>query len=315
LFLHALLGAAFCALLLKNEAMISLKRGNSDLSQSGIANYRCDYMSPTKTLVALCLIVAVSSQAFTASTRPVKHNKPQPYVPEPNELNSLSDNGHKLLWLAFFALFLPGIYFMSEMYKCDDGRRYFHFLTTMIAFIASLAYLTMATGHGVYIREFDGREFYYMRYIDWTITTPLMLLDILGFAGASADTKYWVIGCDILMIVAGLIGGFVDGEEKYYFWFFGVLVFLPILYQLLEGLKGNLANADESVRTLFNRVSVLTAITWSCYPIVWLAGEGHGNIDVDTECICYVLLDVLAKSLFGIIIISARDATTKLTAK
>jgi bacteriorhodopsin len=64
---------------------------------------------------------------------------------------------------------------------------------------------------------------------------------------------------------------------------------------------------------LFNRVSVLTAITWSCYPIVWLAGEGHGNISVDTECICYVVLDVLAKSLFGIIIVSARDATTQLT--
>jgi len=263
--------------------------------------------------IALVLCVVVSSQTFTASTRPVKHNKPQPYVPEPNAQNSLSDNGHKLLWLAFFSLVLPAVYFVSEMYKMDDGRRYYHFLTFMIGAIASLAYLAMATGNGMYRRPFDGREFYYARYIDWTLTTPLMLLDILGFAGASSDAKLWLVGCDLLMIISGLIGGFVEGNEKYYFWFFGCATFLPILYQLLGGLKPLLENKEESVQTLFNRVSVLTAITWSCYPIVWLAGEGHGNISVDTECICYVVLDVLAKSLFGIIIVSARDATTQLT--
>merc|ERR1719230_2522800 len=63
------------------------------------------------------------------------------------EPTALTDMGKKLLWVAFLGLAMP-------------------------------------TGHGVYIREFDGREFFYARYVDWAFTTPLQLLDICGFAGA-----------------------------------------------------------------------------------------------------------------------------------
>lgn len=262
--------------------------------------------------IALCL-AAVVAQDFTAQTRPVKHNKPQPYVPEPNEQNTLSDNGHKLLWLAFFALALPSGYFASEMFKQDDGKRYFHMITFGVTAIASLAYLAMATGNGVYVRPFDGREFFYARYIDWTFTTPLQLLDILGFAGASQDTVSWMLGADLLMIIAGLIGAFLDGNEKYYFWFFGMAMFIPILYMLVTGLKANLP-ADPAVQAVYGRIAMLTAVTWSCYPVVWLAAEGTGNISADTEAICYTILDVLAKSFFGIIIVSARDACNTATA-
>merc|ERR1719488_194780 len=72
----------------------------------------------------------------------------------------------------------------------------------------------MATGHGVYIREFDGREFFYARYVDWAFTTPLQLLDICGFAGASDDQTMWLLGVDFLMIIAGLIGAFLEARRS-----------------------------------------------------------------------------------------------------
>merc|ERR1712178_431377 len=87
-----------------------------------------------------------------------------------------------------------------------DGSRKYHIITFGITAIASLAYLTMATGHGVYIRPFDGREFFYARYIDWAFTTPLQLTDICGFGAADSDTMAWLLGIDFLMIIAGLIG-------------------------------------------------------------------------------------------------------------
>ena len=105
--------------------------------------------------------------------------------------------------------------------------RKFHVITTFICMIASLAYLTMATGNGVYLRPFDCRAFLYARYIDWFFTTPLQLLDLLGFAGAGPNTTNFLIGVDVLMIVSGLIGAFLDGSVKYLFWGFGMLCFFP----------------------------------------------------------------------------------------
>merc|ERR1712054_164010 len=193
--------------------------------------------------------------------------------------------GKKLLWVAFLGLAVPTAYFWQH---------------------------TMATGHGVYIRPFDGREFFYARYVDWAFTTPLQLLDICGFAGASGDQTMWLLGVDFLMIIAGLIGAFLEGQEKYYFWLFGMCMFMPILSALLGGLKASAATKSAAVQGVFNKIAPLTAISWAAYPVVWLAAEGSGKITADQEAMAYTILDIIAKSVFGFIIVSARDACDEL---
>merc|ERR1711865_367600 len=136
-----------------------------------------------------------------------------------------------------------------------------------------------------------GREFFYARYIDWTLTTPLMLVDILGLAGANADTTNLLIGADILMIISGLIGAFLEGQEKYYFWAFGMFMFAPILYYL-NAYKGPSG-------TTLSKISLLTIVGWSAYPIVWVAAEGRSMISGDQEAMAYTILDIICKSVFG----------------
>merc|ERR1719335_1910713 len=216
-------------------------------------------------------------------------------APEP-----LSDSGHKLLWVAFLGLAVPTAYFWQQLSSQPDGSRKYHIITFGITAIAS--------GHGVYIREFDGREFFYARYVDWAFTTPLQLLDICGFAGASNDQTLWLLGVDFLMIIAGLIGAFLEGQEKYYFWLFGMCMFMPILSALLGGLKASAASKSEAVQGVFNKIAPLTAVSWAAYPVVWLAAEGSGKISADQEAMAYTILDIIAKSVFGFIIVSARDA-------
>jgi bacteriorhodopsin len=219
---------------------------------------------------------------------------------------TLSEQGKKIVWAGFVGVAVPAAYFAYVTNGIPDGAKKYHIYTTFICAIATLAYLTMATGHGVFIRPFDGREFFYARYIDWTLTTPLMLLDLLGFAGAGADTTWLLVGCDVIMVVSGLIAAFLEGQEKWYFWGFGVLVFLPILYYLNE-LKGSeTCKANEQISNLYNSISNLTMLTWTCYPIVWVLAEGRGQISADTEALCYTVLDVLAKSVFGFLIMRAR---------
>merc|ERR1719240_2068563 len=112
-----------------------------------------------------------------------------------------------------------------------------------------------------------------------------------------------MVGIDILMIVAGLIGAFFEGQEKYYFWGFGMLMFVPILQQL-NACKGTCLAATSAV---YNKIANITIVTWIFYPIVWLMAEGNNSLAPDHEALAYTVLDVIAKSVFGFIIISARN--------
>jgi bacteriorhodopsin len=217
---------------------------------------------------------------------------------------TITSAGKDALWLGFIGMFVPTIFFAIMTMREKAGNKYFHVVTTMITAIASLAYLTMAGGYGFIIRD-DGREFFYARYIDWAITTPLLLLDLIGLAGASNDVALWVVACDILMIAAGLIGALLtDDNLKWAFWAFGMLFFAPIVYFLTYDLGAN----GSASAAILKKVSILTCITWTAYPIVWVVGEGSSLISADAEAIAYCVLDVTAKSVFGYLIISARGA-------
>jgi len=215
----------------------------------------------------------------------------------------------------------------------------------VVCLIASLAYLTMATGHG-YVVKCNGRQFYYARYVDWAITTPLMLWDLVTFGTANSTstsgsvnlTRVFLVVMDVFMIVAGLIGELIDGGERWAFFGFSMLAFIPIMWFLckLENDDGVCCGAAANLTPegkLFQRILMITIITWSIYPIVWIlattggtsasvgapvayaAAEGGyralaeggftavGIISVDAECWIYTVLDVIAKSVFGGVIV------------
>lgn len=51
------------------------------------------------------------------------------------------------------------------------------------------------------------RPFYYARYIDWFLTTPLLLLDLMLLAKVDRTRTLLVIFLDIVMVLTGLFGG------------------------------------------------------------------------------------------------------------
>merc|ERR1719284_330514 len=68
----------------------------------------------------------------------------------------------------------------------------------MVTGIATVLYMTMFSGAGKsFVKELghdinphDTRDaFYWGRYVDWILTTPLMLWDVLALAGAPSDDR------------------------------------------------------------------------------------------------------------------------------
>merc|ERR1711865_666563 len=156
--------------------------------------------------------------------------------------NVLSSTGRVTLWIGFVILFFSGWIFSNRAIRfhhyadnMDLSLRQFAFVSgpaftaSFVCFIASLAYLTMATGNGTYTRCCDGRLFFFARYIDWVLTTPIMLHGLVHFAGAPDDTFVYLFFMDILMIVSGLIASVVCDSAKWFFFGFSILCFIPII--------------------------------------------------------------------------------------
>jgi bacteriorhodopsin len=139
--------------------------------------------------------------------------------------------------------------------------------------IATWAYSNM-------IRDKENRNLY--RYIDWSLTTPLMLLAILVAVNAPMGLTAAIIACDLLMISTGYLGCVSkDKMKKLVYFVVGILAFIPILWVLLTQ-KSNMS------------VIYLTLVTWSLYPIIWYLEE----FDYLTEkniTVAYSIMDVIAK--------------------
>lgn len=55
----------------------------------------------------------------------------------------------------------------------------YYFINTFICSVATFAYFAMLSGQG-WTAIAGCRQFFYVRYLDWLITTPLLILDLGG---------------------------------------------------------------------------------------------------------------------------------------
>lgn len=105
--------------------------------------------------------------------------------------------------------------------------RVFFYITAAINFTACIAYFTMGSNLGwtpidvEWLRPVGShlagtnREVFYVRYIDWFVTTPLLLMDLLLTAGLPWPTIIWTIFLDEVMIITGLVGALVKSRYKW----------------------------------------------------------------------------------------------------
>ncbi|CAI6336819.1 unnamed protein product [Periconia digitata] len=192
--------------------------------------------------------------------------------------------------------------------------RLFHYITASVTFVAAIAYFTMGSNLGftpiaVEFSRADPkvrgqyREIFYVRYIDWFITTPLLLMDLMLTAGMPWPTILFVILVDEIMIITGLVGALVRSIYKFGFFAFGCFALFYIIYHLAWESRRNAARYGADVSRVFLLTGSLTTLLWICYPIAWGVSEGGNVIAPDSEAVFYGILDLLAKPVFGALLI------------
>jgi len=147
------------------------------------------------------------------------------------------------------------------------------------------------------------REIFYVRYIDWVITTPLLLTDLLLTAGMPWPSILFVILIDEIMIVTGLAGALVRTSYKWGYFTFGCVALFYILYMLGWEARKHANALGRDIGRTFMICGSLTAVLWTLYPIAWGVCEGANLISPDSEAAFYGVLDVLAKPVFGALLI------------
>merc|ERR1712026_645253 len=116
------------------------------------------------------------------------------------------------------------------------------------------------------------------RYMDWLLTVPLLLIEILlvmklDEATFNAKAKSLGVG-SALMIVSGYYGELVvtgDLTPRWVCWFISMAFFLYIVQELLVGLSE--ATEQETVRVVKDKIKtaqLVTVISWCSYPVVYL---------------------------------------------
>ena len=195
----------------------------------------------------------------------------------------------------------------------STGGSYFYWITAAITGFAFISYLAMASGAGSTILD-DGRVFYFFRYLDWLVTTPLLLLDLallaLANPGRNTGLIAGLIGLDVVMILTGLVSGSsTSAFVATVFFIISTAALVAVLYLLYTRLFTAARAQSSNVAGIFSTLAILTIVLWSLYPVVFLLGtEGFRAIGQGGEIFLYLILDLLAKVGFGFLLLSNRQA-------
>jgi bacteriorhodopsin len=150
------------------------------------------------------------------------------------------------------------------------------------------------------------------RYMDWLLTVPLLLIEILlvmKLPAAEFSSKAWSLGLSAaLMIVSGYYGELVvtgDLTPRWMCWFISMAFFLYIVYELLVGLAAaTAAEEDKTVASKISTAQVMTVISWCTYPVVYLfpmLGISAAKSVVSIQ-IGYCVSDIISKCGVGLVI-------------
>jgi len=159
------------------------------------------------------------------------------------------------------------------------------------------------------------------RYMDWLLTVPLLLIEILlvmKLDEATFGSKAWVLGVgSALMIVSGYYGELVvtgDLTPRWVCWFLSMAFFLYIVYELLVGLSAATASeADPAIAGKIKTAQVMTVISWCTYPVVYLfpmlgIQAAHAVVSIQLG---YCASDIISKCGVGLVIYQISYAKSK----
>jgi len=212
----------------------------------------------------------------------------------------------------YMAMFAASIFFFFERSRVSDKWKLSLLVSGLITGIAAV--------HYYYMRDYymaTGENPTALRYIDWTLTVPLMCVEfylLTKAAGATKSLMWKLIGASVLMLVAGYIGEAFnpEGGSTSHSVTWGVISTIGYVYVLYTAWAGEVKQlADKSnnpnVQKGIRALAWFVLAGWAIYPIGYMCMPGGWlNIalgwDSSNVDLFYNIADAINKIGFGLVV-------------
>ena len=157
------------------------------------------------------------------------------------------------------------------------------------------------------------------RYVDWLLTVPLLLAELVVVLKLSkSKTRSLIIRLTIAaiaMIALGYPGEIAaaDSTARTVWGVLSTIPFLYILYVLFVELGKSLERQSGAVKKLVDGLRYIILATWGVYPIAYMLPsliDDEANAEVARQ-VMYSVADVLAKPLFGLLVLAIALAKSR----
>lgn len=204
-----------------------------------------------------------------------------------------------LFWIGTVAMGCGTAFFWLERSSVAPRYRSAMTVAGLVTGVACFHYFRMAE---VYAGGGFPTEY---RYIDWIITTPLMLLKFPLLLGLGKDGKKFLmplLGLDVLMIVSAYIAEVspLGGPSWWGFFLLACVFELGIVYLLFAKMKTSISAAPKPIAQSLRLMRLFIFVGWLIYPIGFLMALA-GPAGADFREIFYNVADVINKVGFGLV--------------
>ena len=222
-------------------------------------------------------------------------------------------------FIGYMAMFAASVFFFFERGSVDDKWKLSLLISGLITGIAAVHYFYM---RDYYLATGDNPTFF--RYVDWTLTVPLMCVEfylLTRAAGATKSLLWKLIIASTWMLVCGYVGeSFSDGTTAHSVTW-GVLSTLGYIYILHAVWFGEVAQLAEKsnsdvVKRGVRTLAWFVLVGWAIYPIGYMCMDGGwlntamgwGSENVD---LWYNIADAINKIGFGLVVYNIAISESK----
>ncbi|MEN9679700.1 MAG: hypothetical protein RLZ57_829 [Actinomycetota bacterium] len=194
---------------------------------------------------------------------------------------------------------------MSSMVTFIAGYHYFRIFNSFEESSMKNA-VTIGTSQGSFNEAY--------RYVDWILTVPLLLVEVIAVLAlakeASKSLMQRLVVASSAMIILGYPGEISSNNgTKLTYFVLSMIPFIYILYVLFVELSKSLDRQPAGVGQAVGQLRVLLLVTWMVYPISYLIPMFSSNPSMEQMAslftyrqIGYTVADVLAKCVFGLVV-------------
>lgn len=208
-----------------------------------------------------------------------------------------------LHWVYVAGMAIGALHFWALSRDPKGVPQYEYLVAIFIPIWSGLAYMAMALDQGKV--EAAGQIAHYARYIDWIVTTPLLLLALSWTAMQFIKKDWTLIGflmsTQVVVITTGLIADLSERNWVRYLWYIcGVAAFLIVLWGIWVPLRAKSKSQGRELAELHNRLTVYFTVLWIGYPIAWIIGpSGFSWVNQEIDTLLFCILPFFSKVGFS----------------